>query len=66
MRRVRYAVVVSVCNKEAVPPELHDRLRPVLKGLVDPAEIIFVNNGSPDRSPSVLKTLHAPEEFRRR
>jgi len=55
----RYSIVVPVFNEEEVLPELYDRLRLVIDGLDGPAEIIFVNDGSADRSLALLKRFHA-------
>ncbi len=62
MQRVRYSIVVPVYNEEDVLPEFYDRLRSVLDGLAEPAEIIFVNDGSADRSPALMKELHARDK----
>jgi dolichol-phosphate mannosyltransferase len=56
-RPVTYSVVVPVCNEEESLPELHGRLAPVLDALDGPAEIVFVNDGSQDRSLEILKEL---------
>ena len=48
------SVIVPVYNEEAVLQALFDRLYPVLDALAEPYEIIFVNDGSRDRSPQLL------------
>ena len=48
------SVVIPVYNEEAVLQALFDRLYPVLDGLGEPYEIVFVNDGSRDRSPQML------------
>jgi undecaprenyl-phosphate 4-deoxy-4-formamido-L-arabinose transferase len=48
------SVIVPVYNEEAVLQALFDRLYPALDGLGEPYEIIFVNDGSRDRSPQML------------
>ncbi len=53
--RPRYSIVVPVYNEEEVLPEFYDRIRLVVDGLDGPAEIIFVNDGSADRSLAILK-----------
>jgi len=40
------SVVVPVFNEEAVLPEFHRRLGIVLDSLAEPAEIVYVNDGS--------------------
>ncbi len=62
MQHVRYSVVVPVYNEEAVLAEFYARLRAVLDGLGDPAEIVFVNDGSRDRSLDLLKGFHAEDK----
>jgi polyisoprenyl-phosphate glycosyltransferase len=52
------SVVVPVYNESEVLPELHRRLAAVLDGLDCDAEIVFVNDGSTDRSLEVLTALH--------
>jgi polyisoprenyl-phosphate glycosyltransferase len=51
------SVVVPVFNEEAVLPLFHARLQEVLAALPGQHEIIFVNDGSSDRTQSVLETL---------
>jgi glycosyltransferase involved in cell wall biosynthesis len=51
------SVVVPVYNEEAVLPEFHRRLAEVLDALPGRAEVVYVNDGSSDRSLSLLIAL---------
>jgi polyisoprenyl-phosphate glycosyltransferase len=62
MQPARYSIVVPVYDEEQVLPLFYDRLRAVLDGLADPAEIVFVNDGSGDQSLPLLKELHAADK----
>ena len=55
------SVVIPVYNEEATLPALFDRLYPALDALDCTYEVIFVNDGSRDRSAAVLR-----EQFQRR
>jgi undecaprenyl-phosphate 4-deoxy-4-formamido-L-arabinose transferase len=55
------SVVVPVYNEEAVLPALFARLYPALDALGIPYEIVFVNDGSRDRSAAMLR-----EQFQKR
>lgn len=48
------SVIVPVYNEEDVLQALFDRLYPALDAMGEPYEIIFVNDGSRDRSPQLL------------
>lgn len=52
------SVVVPVFNEDRVLPEFHRRLAAVLDAIEGTSEIIYVNDGSSDRTPSLLRTLH--------
>ncbi len=51
----KVSVVIPVYNEEANLPRLLPRLVPVLEGLGRPWEVIFVDDGSRDRSLAILK-----------
>jgi polyisoprenyl-phosphate glycosyltransferase len=55
--RIRYSIVIPVFNEEAVLPVLLRRLDLLLGRLDGPAEAIFVDDGSGDTSPIVLRAL---------
>lgn len=55
------SIVIPVYNEEAVLPALFARLYPALDALGTPYEVIFVNDGSRDRSVALLR-----EQFQRR
>src|SRR6059058_2603535 len=55
MRTPYLSVVVPVYNEEAGLPALFARLYPALDALGVPYEVIFVNDGSSDRSAAILK-----------
>ena len=48
------SVIIPVYNEEDVLPALFARLYPTMDALGEPYEIIFVNDGSADRSPQML------------
>ncbi len=59
--RVRLSAVVA-CYKDAQAiPLMHERLTAVLSSLAVDYEIIFVNDGSPDETDSVLQELTAKD-----
>src|SRR5499427_2880660 len=55
MTAPRLSVVIPVYNEEAVLPALFARLYPALDALKTPYEIVFVNDGSVDRSAAMLR-----------
>lgn len=57
MESVRFSVVVPVFNEEEVLQETYRRLTGVMEGLGAPYEIVFVDDGSRDRSPGILDEL---------
>ena len=61
MSRPELSVVIPVYNEEAGLPQLFARLYPALDALGTPYEIVFVNDGSRDRSAAILR-----EQFQRR
>jgi undecaprenyl-phosphate 4-deoxy-4-formamido-L-arabinose transferase len=50
------SVVIPVYNEEAVLPALFARLYPALDALGCSYEVVFVNDGSRDRSPALLRS----------
>jgi undecaprenyl-phosphate 4-deoxy-4-formamido-L-arabinose transferase len=62
----KLSVVVPVYNEEAVLPTLFGRLYPALDALKVPFEIVFVNDGSKDRSIALLRQQFSlrPKETR--
>ena len=55
--RPSLSVVVPVFNEEAVLPEFHRRLAAVLDALPADAEVVYVNDGSSDRSKALVVAL---------
>jgi undecaprenyl-phosphate 4-deoxy-4-formamido-L-arabinose transferase len=51
-----FTIVIPVFNEQEVLPALFARLYPALDALGRPYEIVFVNDGSRDRSTALLKT----------
>ncbi len=57
MGEVRLSVVIPVFNEEEVLPETYRRLRAVMHGIQISYELLFVNDGSKDRSAHLLEEL---------
>jgi len=57
-RSARTSVVIPVYNEEQVLPALFARLYPALDALGETYEIIFVNDGSRDRSAAILRAQY--------
>src|SRR5438309_267912 len=55
MAAPKVSVVIPVYNEEAVLPALFARLYPALDALGESYEVIFVNDGSSDRSAALLR-----------
>ena len=55
------SVVVPVFNEEAVLPAFHERLAQVLAAELRDVEIIYVDDGSRDRTPALLRELRASD-----
>ncbi|MBK9956527.1 MAG: glycosyltransferase [Rhodocyclaceae bacterium] len=49
------SVIIPVYNEEASLPALFERLYPALDALQAPYEVVFINDGSRDRSAAVLR-----------
>ncbi|MEM8673459.1 MAG: glycosyltransferase family 2 protein [Cyanobacteria bacterium P01_G01_bin.67] len=54
----KYSIVIPIFNEEAILPELWRQLRAVIDQLDGICEVIFVDDGSSDRSYQILSELH--------
>lgn len=54
-----YSFVIPVYNEEEVLPELRRRLTDLFDRLDGPSEVVFIDDGSRDRSYALLLELHA-------
>lgn len=61
MRGPVLSLVLPIFNEEAVIPELHARLQKFLPALEVDTEVVFVDDGSRDRSLELLRRLAAAE-----
>lgn len=66
MHRPTLSLVLPIYNEEAVLPELHARLQAFLgelttSGRIESAEVLFVNDGSRDRSMQLLREYAAAD-----
>ncbi len=66
MKTIYVSVVIPVFNEEPNLEPLFTRLVKVLDGLAKPFEIIFINDGSTDRSMKILREFHQlrPQQVR--
>jgi glycosyltransferase involved in cell wall biosynthesis len=53
--RVQYSIVIPVYNEEAIIYETYKRLKHVMDSTKERYELLFVNDGSQDRTASILK-----------
>jgi glycosyltransferase involved in cell wall biosynthesis len=65
MDKVQLSVVVPFYNEEENLPELHQELVSVLEKIKTKSEVVYVNDGSTDRSMEVLKKGIGKEEARK-
>lgn len=61
MARPTLSLVLPIYNEEEVIPELHTRLQEFLKELELDAEVLFVNDGSRDKSLDLLRGIAKDE-----
>jgi dolichol-phosphate mannosyltransferase len=57
----RYSVVVPCYNEEGVLHELHQRVQQVMVQTGESWELVLVNDGSHDRTPQIMRELHAAD-----
>ena len=57
-----YSVVIPCYNEEAVISETYRRLNSVMADMNEPYELIFVNDGSKDKTPGMLNALAGLDE----
>ncbi len=56
---VDFSAVIPVYNEEEVLPQLCSRLIPVLQSITESYEVIFVDDGSHDRSWAIIQDAHS-------
>lgn len=57
----RYSIIAPCFNEEGVLPELHRRVREVMDQTGEPWELVLINDGSRDRTPEIMRELHAAD-----
>lgn len=55
--RIRYSIVVPVFNEEEVIVTTYERLKRVMDQTFEPYELLFVNDGSRDRSAEIIRGI---------
>ncbi len=61
-RNVRYTIIVPVYNEEAVIQESYHRLTHVMQSVDEPYELLFINDGSEDRTAELIEGFAEKDE----
>lgn len=61
-KQVRYSVIIPMYNEEAVITETYRRLKQVMNGMGESYELIFVNDGSKDRSAALIRQFSKSDD----
>jgi dolichol-phosphate mannosyltransferase len=59
---VQFSLVAPVYNEAEVLPDFYRRLQAAAEKLGGPYEIVFVNDGSTDETPQILRRLHEEDD----
>jgi len=59
--RINFSIVVPVFNEEGSAATLYVMLTQVMRALGEPYEIVFVDDGSSDRTPAILADIHGAD-----
>ena len=59
MADIRYSIIAPCYNEEGNLHELHRRISEVMDRTGEPWELILINDGSVDRTPEIIRELHA-------
>lgn len=59
---LEYSIVIPVYNEEANIYPLYRELKPIMEKIGKPYEILFVDDGSRDRTPWALRPLHKKDK----
>ena len=59
---MKYSLIIPVYNEESMIPELYRRVSAVMDQLDGASELIFINDGSRDRTLELLRELHQQDE----
>ncbi len=62
-RRIRFSIVVPVFNEEGSTATLYVTLTQVMRSLGEPYEIVFIDDGSTDRSPAILGDIQEADSY---
>ncbi len=57
-----YSIIVPVYNEELVITETHKRLTKVMQGVLEGYEIIYVNDGSRDKTAEIIRKIIADDK----
>jgi len=61
MGNIRYSIVAPCWNEEGNLPELYRRVTEVMDQTGEPWELVLINDGSTDRTPQIMRELHAAD-----
>ncbi len=62
--KIKYSVIVPIFNEAENLRELHQQLFAVMKGMKQPFEILYINDGSTDTTGEILQNLSQIKEVR--
>jgi len=57
MDNIKYSIIIPVFNEEQVIEHTYERLKVVMDSMAEPYELLFINDGSRDKTVDILKHL---------
>lgn len=61
MSKIRFSIIAPCYNEQDNLIELHHRMQEVMEQTGEPWELVLINDGSSDRTPELMRELHATD-----